>query len=134
MQSGGQDNAPSQGSAGTPLGLPSGVLGVEPPWIELNLHDEELRPKAGYPYRVVFADGSVREGKLDGNGHARIEGVPNKTAEVFFGDSPKPFSAQPVKALKVAPENLADDLRKLGLDPATVDLQSLVERAAGRAS
>ena len=58
--------------------------------MELNLHDDWLIPVPGAPYRVVFDDGSVREGTLDDNGHARLEGVRNKMARVYYGEDPRP--------------------------------------------
>ena len=39
---------------------------------------------------------------------------------------------KPIKAVSVTDENIDNDLRKLGLDPNQVDLQALVEQAAGR--
>ena len=61
-----------------------------PAFMELNLHDDWLQPVAGAPYVVVFEDGSQREGVLDANGYARLEGVPNRMAEVFYGEDPRP--------------------------------------------
>jgi hypothetical protein len=56
--------------------------------MELNLHDEWLMPVAGAAYTVVFEDGTQRQGHLDANGHARLEGVPNLPARVFYGEDP----------------------------------------------
>lgn len=69
--------------------LPSGLAGQPVPFMELNLHDEWLAPVASAPYRVVFSDGSVREGKLDASGHARLEGVPPLAAQVYYGEDPR---------------------------------------------
>lgn len=74
--------------------LPDGVAGTAPNFIELNLHDEWLMPIAGAPFTVVFDDGSVRQGVLDANGHARLEGVPNRTARVYYGEDPRPPEAR----------------------------------------
>jgi type VI secretion system secreted protein VgrG len=83
--------------------LPVGKLDEAPAFMELNLHDEWLMPVAGAAYRVVFDDGTVREGKLDSNGHARLEGIPNKLAQVFYGEDPAAPKARvemPVNAFK----------------------------------
>ena len=114
--------------------LPQGQAGKEPLALELNHHWPDLEPLAGAPYRVVFVDGSSRSGKLDAKGYARLDGIPAGMAEVFYGDDARPAALKPVTLHKVTDEALADDLRKLGLNPETVDLQALVERHAGRAS
>lgn len=111
-----------------------GAATTAPHFIEVNLHDDALRPMAGYPYKIVFDDGTIKEGVLDTKGHARVEGVPNQGAQVYFGDSPKSFSPQAVKSLNVTDELIAEDLRKLGLNPETTNLQALVEREAGRSA
>ena len=83
--------------------LPQGKLTEPPVFMELNLHDEWLQPIAGAPFRVVFEDGSTREGKLDANGHARLDGVPNLRAEVFYGEDPRDPEARvelPVNTFK----------------------------------
>jgi type VI secretion system secreted protein VgrG len=51
-------------------------------------------PVPGAPYRGVFDDGTVREGTLDANGHARLEGVPNQMARVYYGEDPRPPEAR----------------------------------------
>lgn len=67
--------------------------------MELNLHDEWLAPVPGAPYRVVFANGAVRTGRLDAQGHALLEGVPNLPAKVFYGEDPrKPEARVPMPA------------------------------------
>ncbi|CAN6960122.1 MULTISPECIES: DUF2345 domain-containing protein [Psychrobacter] len=72
-------------------GLPSNILDEPPTFIELNyLHDDET-PVSSAPYRVEFADGSVREGILDKNGFARLEGVPKGQAHVYYGEDPADF-------------------------------------------
>ncbi|WP_140637042.1 DUF2345 domain-containing protein, partial [Methylibium rhizosphaerae] len=78
----------ASGEASLPA-LPQGLAGEKPNFLELNYHDEWLQPVAGAPYRVVFEDGTVREGRLDGNGHARLDGVPNQLARVYYGEDPR---------------------------------------------
>lgn len=58
----------------------------------------------GAPYKLVFDDGTVLEGKLDDNGFARIENVPNSPARVYYGEDPRPFQLEatlPPNTLKV---------------------------------
>jgi type VI secretion system secreted protein VgrG len=69
--------------------LPQGLASEKPNFLELNYHDEWLQPVAGAPYRVVFEDGTVREGQLDADGHARLDGVPNQLARVYYGEDPR---------------------------------------------
>ncbi|MBL8240463.1 MAG: hypothetical protein JNM66_23785 [Bryobacterales bacterium] len=53
-------------------------------WIEIELLDSEGGPIAGEPYWVKLADGAVREGCLNRNGFARLEGIPAGTCLVKF--------------------------------------------------
>jgi type VI secretion system secreted protein VgrG len=114
--------------------LPQGLAGTTPLVLELSHHWPDLTPMAGAPYRAVFADGSRRTGTLDAHGQARLEGIPSGLAEVVYGEEARPAALQPVTLQPVDDESLAADLRRLGLDPDTVDLQALVERHAGRTS
>jgi hypothetical protein len=81
-----------------------------------------------------LSDGTAINGKLDAQGHARVEGIPSGAAKVYYGDSPKPYSMQLPDVKKITDENLAQDLKKAGLNPEQVDLQALIEQAAGRAN
>ncbi|WP_411739774.1 bacteriophage T4 gp5 trimerisation domain-containing protein, partial [Pseudomonas sp. BF-B-26] len=105
---------------------------ANPTWLELNLHYSNLEPVPGASYRVEFADGSSREGVLDAKGFARLEDVPQGPAEVYYGEDPRPFDRKSVKVLESSDDKVNADLRKLGLDPGQVDLQALIEQAAGR--
>ncbi|MBX8575972.1 type VI secretion system tip protein VgrG [Pseudomonas cichorii] len=105
---------------------------ANPTWLELNLHYDNLEPVPGASYRVEFADGSTREGVLDDDGFARLEDVPKGSAKVYYGEDPRPFSRESVAVVQSTDEKVNEDLRKLGLDPDQVDLQALVEKAAGR--
>jgi type VI secretion system secreted protein VgrG len=124
---------PGSGSAELEA-LPQGLAGTTPLVLELSHHWPDLTPMAGAPYRAVFADGSRRTGTLDAHGQARLEGIPSGLAEVVYGEEARPAALQPVTLQPVDDESLAADLRRLGLDPDTVDLQALVERHAGRTS
>lgn len=53
-------------------------------WIELELADEEGRPLAGEPYRVVNRGGKVFEGELDAEGFARVDKVGQGPCFVSF--------------------------------------------------
>ena len=72
-------------------GLPSNVLAEPPTFIELNYLYDDDTPVSGAPYRVEFADGSVREGTLDEKGFARLEGIPKGQAQVYYGEDPADF-------------------------------------------
>jgi hypothetical protein len=53
-------------------------------WIAIELTDEEGAPIPGEAYRVELPDGSVREGRLDGSGAARIDDIDPGTCVVTF--------------------------------------------------
>ena len=72
------------------------------------------------------------EGVLDEDGFARLEDVPKGPAKVYYGEDPRPFDREPVKIVQSSDAKVNEDIRKLGLDPDNVDLQALVEKAAGR--
>ena len=55
--------------------------------IEIKLVDRDGEPKKGEKYEVTLPDGSKKEGKLDGQGLARIEDVPPGPYRVWFPDS-----------------------------------------------
>jgi len=57
-------------------------------WIEIELVDEDDNPIAGVEYILYIRDGSIREGKLDGDGFAREEGLVPKDSRVIFPDYP----------------------------------------------
>jgi hypothetical protein len=58
----------------------------EKTWVEIELVDEQGEPVAGEKYRILLPDGSVREGRLDGRGRARFDGLDPGTCEVGFPD------------------------------------------------
>lgn len=66
--------------------------------IELNYQYDDLEPVEGAPYRIVFSDNTVREGKLDKHGFAREEGTPNLPYYVEFGEDERPWKAPPLEA------------------------------------
>ncbi|CAJ0820880.1 type VI secretion system Vgr family protein [Ralstonia flaminis] len=65
--------------------------------IELNYQYDDLEPVQGAPYRIVFSDNTVREGKLDKQGFAREESTPNLPYYVEFGEDERPWKAPPLE-------------------------------------
>jgi hypothetical protein len=57
-------------------------------WIEIRLRDIYGEAMALEKYILYLADGTKREGKLDDNGHARIENVPAGPCEVEYPNLP----------------------------------------------
>jgi type VI secretion system secreted protein VgrG len=57
-------------------------------WIEIVLltEAEPRRPMANQRYRIELPDGSIRQGRLDANGKARLEGIDPGTCKVSFPD------------------------------------------------
>ena len=53
-------------------------------WIYIELVDEAGQPVPGKRYRVTSPDGRIAEGRLDGNGRARIEGVEPGKCKIDF--------------------------------------------------
>ena len=53
-------------------------------WIAIQLVGEDDKPVPGVSYRVLLADGSAREGVLDSDGSARIDGIAPGTCMVTF--------------------------------------------------
>ena len=61
----------------------SGLL-VYKDYIELELADDEGNPQGNVKYKVYLPNGAIREGKLDGNGYAKVDNVPPGEVEVVF--------------------------------------------------
>ena len=56
-------------------------------WIEISLVDENRKPRPGEKYKVLDSKGAtVKEGKLDGKGHARVDGIEKGSYRVLFPD------------------------------------------------
>jgi uncharacterized Zn-binding protein involved in type VI secretion len=53
-------------------------------WIEIELVDEEDKPIANEDYLLYLPDGSIRKGKLDGNGYKKEEKIPPGKCSVVF--------------------------------------------------
>lgn len=57
---------------------------AEPTWLAVELKDEEGRPVPHARYVVTLPDGSTREGTLNKNGYARVDGVNPGQCKVSF--------------------------------------------------
>ena len=55
-------------------------------FVAIELKDEDGLPKAGAKYRVTLPDGSVKEGFLDLEGKAKVEGVDPGNCKITFPD------------------------------------------------
>jgi hypothetical protein len=53
-------------------------------WIEIQLVDQDDKPRKGERYKLKLPDGSVREGKLNDNGLVRASDIPTGSCEVSF--------------------------------------------------
>jgi hypothetical protein len=56
-------------------------------WIEIELKDENGNPVPNQRYVIELPDGSKKEGNLDENGHAKIEGIPPGAINVSYPDA-----------------------------------------------
>lgn len=57
---------------------------ADPTWIEIQLIGEDGKGIPGERYRITLPNGSVRQGVLDGQGLARVEGIDPGQCEVTF--------------------------------------------------
>lgn len=55
-------------------------------WLEIRLVDTRDRAVANERYLVVLPDGQRKNGRLDENGFARLQGIPAGTCDVSFPD------------------------------------------------
>jgi uncharacterized protein involved in type VI secretion and phage assembly len=53
-------------------------------WVEIKLVDGDGKPVAGEPYRIELPDGEVRNGTLNSQGLARIEGIDPGACKITF--------------------------------------------------
>jgi hypothetical protein len=75
---------------------PAGKAGQPPPkpappprqktWVEIELLDEQGQPMAKEHYRIELPDGSIRDGLLDPQGRARIDGIDPGMCQITFPD------------------------------------------------
>lgn len=69
-----------------PVPKPDEAPVKEPTWLAVELRDEEGKPVPYARYVVTLPDGSTREGTLNKNGHARVDGVNPGQCQVAFPD------------------------------------------------
>jgi hypothetical protein len=76
------------GEESNPVAASRPLDAVEPQlktaWIEIHLHDEVGSPVAGEEYRIELPDGSIRRGRLDNDGKARLLAIASGTCVVTF--------------------------------------------------
>ena len=82
---------PQSASARLPS-FPGASLKDALPWIGLERKYFDGTPVKGAPYKVTFADGSVRRGKLDDDGKARLEGIDPGTASIDIGEDAREWT------------------------------------------
>jgi uncharacterized Zn-binding protein involved in type VI secretion len=61
----------------------SGMLQIKD-WVEFTLKDKDGNPLANKEYRAILSTGEVRKGKLDGNGHDRLDKVPPGKIKIVY--------------------------------------------------
>ena len=103
-------------------------------WLNLSLQHPDLTPAPGADYKVLFADGTLRTGKLDGQGKARLEGVPLGPARVYFGEDARTPALPPIKAVRVDMTGLEQELRQAAHNPEEIDIAALLQHFSGRQS
>lgn len=74
--------------------LPQQCLQAQPNWIEIDHHDADGRAFAGQRYVIHFEGGGTVEGRLDAQGHARHEAVPERVVRVDY-EPREPLAAAP---------------------------------------
>ncbi len=59
-------------------------------WLEINLYyaDQHQTPVFDHPYQITLPDGSVRNGKLNRNGYARLDGIPKGKVRLEINADP----------------------------------------------
>lgn len=72
----------------------------EKTWIEIELVDTEGKPVQGERYRIELPDGAVREGRLDHQGRARVDGLEPGDCDVSFPDLDNEAVAAPGEPAK----------------------------------
>ncbi|MCH7704889.1 MAG: type VI secretion system tip protein VgrG [Planctomycetes bacterium] len=65
---------------------PTEVDEKETTWIEIKLVDEEGEPIPSERYKITLPDGTEKEGSLDANGKARVDGIEPGSCEITFPD------------------------------------------------
>jgi type VI secretion system secreted protein VgrG len=76
--------------------LPQGTVSEPPLELELQHRYDDLTPVRDAPYKVTFEDGTTRQGQLDANGHALLQGVPAGGYTVEYGEEATAWQAPPL--------------------------------------
>ncbi|MFP2385297.1 type VI secretion system Vgr family protein [Enterobacter ludwigii] len=82
-------------------------------------HDDV--PVVGAPFKVTLADGSVREGNLDGAGYLHLEDVPPGSVQVEFGPDIRNYLRK----------NKIDNQSFVGISLSEADIDSLIAKHSG---
>jgi len=53
-------------------------------WIEIDLTDADGNPRADQEFTLYYPDGTTKDGKLDGQGHVRLEGIPPGDFKIVY--------------------------------------------------
>ncbi|XZG71815.1 type VI secretion system Vgr family protein [Chitinibacteraceae bacterium HSL-7] len=59
-----------------------------PNWLDLDLNGYKGKPMKGVEYTLHLADGSLKKGKLDGNGYAEEKSIPPGSVRVQYHNDP----------------------------------------------
>lgn len=78
----------------SPANIPPLPVGLTGKVLDLKYAYSDLKPVVGAPYRIEFDDGTVKEGKLDDKGEAKIENPPGP-GKAFFGYDQRQAFAYP---------------------------------------
>lgn len=95
--------------------LPSGFTQRR---LQLKYAYDDLKPVVGAPYRVEFADGTVRQGTLDARGEATVDNPPGPGRVHFGYDAreafePSPRPANPIRGFRpTSPEHARQALQQ----------------------
>ena len=82
-------------------------------------HDDV--PVVGAPFKVTLADGSVREGNLDGAGYLHLEDIPPGSVQVEFGPDIRNYLRK----------NKIDNQSFVGTSLSEADIDSLIAKHSG---
>jgi uncharacterized Zn-binding protein involved in type VI secretion len=66
----------------------SGILNYQD-WLEIKVLNKDGKPAANEDYILRMANGEIQKGKLDGNGHKKIENIDPSRCEVEFPNLPE---------------------------------------------
>ncbi|MDC5069737.1 DUF2345 domain-containing protein [Acinetobacter baumannii] len=95
-------------------------LNIPPKELELKYVYDDLKPVAQAPYKLIFQDGSMQEGLLDGNGYAKVQVPADKIQpKVYYG-----FSNMEAKPDQPKQQNSFKDKKVMSI----VEAEQLIEQ------